>query len=456
VPFRAVLLTILDAGCHARQAPSGHPADTEVGTLTEQKPAGHKVGPVKLTDQEVRRRPAPPPAAGGKPTNRITYDTEVKGFGLRVTSAGARAFVVNYRVGGRERRITIGGFPDWSVQAAREEAKALKRRIDQGEDPMAERLEQRAAPTMNDLADRFEAEHLTKRSAATQRDYGSILRLHIRPELGRMKVADVRHADIDRLHRNIVRRAPYRANRTVAVLGKMLALAVRWEMRADNPARGIERAPEEKRERFLSPAEIGKLAAALTGHPERMSANAIRLLLLTGARRGEVLAARWSEFDLDTGVWTKPSAHTKQRQMHRVPLSAPATALLRELRQQADKEAGRGGDPEFVCIGRDGKPLTDIKRTWAAVCKNAGISGVRIHDLRHTFASVLASGGASLPLIGALLGHTQAQTTHRYSHLLDDPLRVATERVGALVDSAGKAGGEIVSHPAARSDDHRQ
>ena len=418
----------------------------------------------RLTDKAVRTMA--PPSAG----NRIAYDDEVKGFGVRITSAGARAFILNYRAVGRERRITIGSFPDWSVPAAREHAKRLKREVDQGGDPMGDRHADRAAPTVNALADRFEAEHLAKRRASTVTDYQSILRLYIRPQLGMMRVVEVRHSDVEKLHRLIAKTAPYRANRAVAVLSKMLSLAVKWEMRSDNPARGIERAPEERRERFLSPAEIGRLADALTAHAEKASVNAIRLLMLTGARRGETLAAKWTEFDLQAGVWVKPSAHTKTKKSHRVPLSAPALLLLSEMQKAAKPDAvflfpGRAGTPT-----RAPQPVTDIKRVWAAVCRKAGLavqeeratragdvvkdakgkpvlvwqSTVRIHDLRHTYASILASSGLSLPIIGALLGHTQAATTQRYAHLMDDPLRAATERVGAVVSGAGKTMADVV------------
>ncbi len=393
-----------------------------------------------------------PPAAG----NRITYDGEVKGFGVRVTSAGAKAFILNYRAGGRERRITIGSHPDWKVAAARDQAKALKRRIDLGEDPMGDRHADRAAPDMNALADRFIEEHLGKRRAATQSDYKTIIRLYIRPTLGKVRVADVTHADVERLHNRISKAHPYQANRMVAVLGKMLALAVKWQMRTDNPARGIEQAPEHKRERFLTTTEIAKVGAAIAELQEETSANAIRLLLLTGARKGETLKARWSEFDLKEGVWVKPSAHTKTKKVHRIPLSAPARVLLAEMWAKAeekakDKKKSREEPPEFVFEGDPGKSLGDIKRSWATVCRKAGLGNfvdernaagkvekvwkadARVHDLRHTYASVLASHGLSLPIIGQLLGHTQSQTTHRYAHLLDDPLRAATERVGAVV-----------------------
>jgi len=211
----------------------------------------------RLTEKMVKALDAP--ASG----NRIVYDGEVKGFGVRITKAGALAFILNYRAGGRERRYTIGSYPDWAVAGAREKARDLKRRVDNGGDPMGERAEERAAPTVGDLADRFEAEHLTKRRAATSADYRSILKGHIRPRIGKIRVADLRHSDVERMHREIAATAPYRANRAVAVLSKMLSLSVKWEMRSDNPARGIERKPEQKRERFLTPAEIARLAEVL-------------------------------------------------------------------------------------------------------------------------------------------------------------------------------------------------
>jgi integrase len=414
----------------------------------------------RLDTNIVKTLPAP---AGG---NQITYDDEVKGFGVRVTKAGARAFILNYRAAGRERRITIGSFPDWSVSAAREKAKELKREVDNGGDPMGDRHADRAAATVDELADRFVDEHLSKRRDSTVTDYKSILRLYIRPQLGKMRVADLRHSDVEKLHRTIAAKAPYRANRAVAVLSKMLALAVKWEMRADNVARGIEKAPEERRERFLSQAEIDRLASALAAHKEKVSVNAIRLLMLTGARRGETLAAKWTEFYLQTGVWLKPSAHTKTKKVHRVPLSAAALALLAPMRAEADKEVKRGGSAEYVFPGaKPNEPLTEIKRVWLLLCRTAGLavqvpkltpagrpvkdargepvmvwqSTVRIHDLRHTYALILASSGQSLPIIGALLGHTQAATTQRYAHLMDNPLRAATERVGVIIGGAGTA-----------------
>ena len=245
------------------------------------------------------------------------------------------------------------------------------------------------------------------------------------------------------------------------MLFRSFNLSIRWKWRDDNPASGVSRNEEEKRNRFLNKVEIAALARALNEHSEPMSANAIKLLMLTGARRGEVLGATWEMFDLENGVWTKPSAHTKQRKLHRVPLSGPAIQLLWGLKDSGRLKAEAAGEQPsaFVFPGATGKPLTDVKRTWVSVCRKAGLGAevplndtkgkpildrkgnpktefqpnVRIHDIRHSFASILVSAGASLPLIGQMLGHTQVQTTQRYAHLFDDPLRKAAETVGAFM-----------------------
>lgn len=377
----------------------------------------------RLTNALVRA--AEPPERG----QQFVWDTEIKGFALRVTARGAKAFVVDYRARGRQRRITIGSYPDWTVAAAREEAKALKREVDRGGDPMGQRHEETSAPRVRDLWERYESEHLPSKAERTQRDERAIWLKLILPALGTTRISDVSHEDVQALHRQITQKrgTPVRANRTVEVLRKAMNLAIRWGWRMDNPARGIRRNPEDKRTRYLSQEELARLSVALERHPERVSVNAIRFLMLTGARRGEVLNARWDQFDLRAGIWTKPSAHTKQRKEHRVPLSAPALSLLAELRNDADGA--------YVFPGKaENQPLTDLKKTWAAVTRAAEIEDIRVHDLRHTFASILVSRGASLPLIGALLGHTQAATTARYAHLYDEPLREAAELVGAVLE----------------------
>ena len=270
----------------------GHSADT----------GGSQCGSRTSSSSDSRR-----PARG----NKVTYDDAVKGFGIRVTAAGARAFVLNYRrkADGRERRITIGSYPDWGAAAARDEAKRLKREIDGGADPVGELEISRGAPTVADLCARFLEDHLPRVRPATQRDYHQQVSVDILPALGRMKVAAVTHADVDAFHRKISARAPTHANRVLACLSKMFSLSVRWGWRTDNPCKGVERNQESKRHRYLTGAELGRLTEALAELRDQGAANAVRLLLLTGARRGELLAAKWADFDLDAGIWTKPGQH---------------------------------------------------------------------------------------------------------------------------------------------------
>jgi integrase len=383
-----------------------------------------------LSDGMVKRLPAP------EKGSKIHYDPALPGFGIRITAAGARSFVLNYRTAtGRERRITIGGFPSWNTASARKEARRLKRMIDEGGDPLGDVEAERQAPTVNELADRFEIEHLTRRRPGTAADYRAMLLKYIRPALGRLKVADVVFADIDRLHHRITTAGhPRRANTVVAVLSKMFSLAIRWGMRDTNPCRGIERNGEVKRKRYISGDELARLTKAMAAHPDKNAANVIRVLLLTGARRGEVLGMRWADVDLAAGIWSKPGSTTKQKTDHIAPLSALARQLLAEIREG---QTAKRQLPEYVFPGAgESGHVVEIKRAWRTLCKRADITGLRIHDLRHSFASQLASGGASLPLIGALLGHNSPATTARYAHLFQDPQRAAVEKVAAIVVAA--------------------
>jgi integrase len=402
-----------------------------------------------LKDSMVKRLPLP--AAG----SRVTYDSQVKGFGVRVTAAGARSFVLNYVTkAGRERRYTIGAFRDWSTVAARDKARELRRKVDDGGDPLADIEVERSAPTVTELCDRFEAEHLPRKRPGTAADYKRILANHIRPHFGaHTKVADVEFADIDALHRKITKTGhAYRANAVLRVASKMFSLAIRWNMRTANPCKGIERNHEAKRKRYLSGDELVRLTTALAAYPDRQTANIFRLLLLTGARRGEVLSMRWADIDLTAGTWIKPGSTTKQRTDHCVPLSAPTRQLLAEIQEEQKAKSRSKALPTYVFPGNGERGhITTVKKSWASICKAAAISGLRIHDLRHSFASQLASGGASLPLIGQLLGHSNPTTTHRYSHLFDDPQRAATEKVGAIIAAAGKPAKQPVKIKRVRS-----
>jgi integrase len=381
----------------------------------------------RLTDALIKRLPIP--ATG----NAITWDNVVVGLGARVTTAGHRGFVLDYRTrAGRRRRYTIGAFPDWSVVGAREEARRLKRDIDGGGDPLADIEAERGAPTVADLIERFFEEHVSRKRPRTQYDYRNMVECHVRPALSRMKVAEVTFSDVDALHRKITKNGQTtQANRVITMVAKLFALAIRWQMRADNPAKGVERNVEHKRKRYLTPAEQVRLLDAFEAHPDQQAANIFRLCLLTGCRSGEAMAMRWDDVELARGIWTKPGSTTKQKTSHIVPLSAPIKQLLARLRQETSSPW------VFPADSKPGHRVT-VQKSWLAICKSARIAGLRIHDLRHSFASLAVNQGASLPLIGALLGHASPTTTARYAHLFDDPQRAAVEHIGKLITGRGR------------------
>jgi integrase len=264
----------------------------------------------------------------------------------------------------------------------------------------------------------------------------------ILPKLGPQKVAAVGRREIESLHAALQDR-PYQANRVLALLSKMFNLAVQWGWRTDNPVKGIKRYDEGKRDRWLSDEELRRLCAVLDDHPNQRASNAVRLQLLTGARLGEVLNARWADFDLDRGVWTKPSHQTKQKRTEHLPLSAQAVALVASMLEPSEP------DQVYLFPGNvAGEPLRDIKKFWASVMRQAGIGNYRRHDNRHTYASHLVSIGLSLEVVGRLLGHTNPSTTKRYAHLADDPLRAATGRFGDKMAGLRTPPGQTTDTPA--------
>ena len=377
------------------------------------------------------------------------FDTEILGLAAKVQSSGTRTFTLDYRYAGRQRRMTIGRWPEWSVTAARERAKDLRRMIDAGQDPLAAKEELREAPHITDMIDRYIREHLPKLAPVNAGDQISMLRQMLEPAWGNRLVTDITKSDVAKFldfvaegrprpskqkPNNRARKlqghkpTPVRANRVGEVLRKMFTLTVEWGWRADNPAQGFHRRIEQARERFLSPEELVRLAAVLDKAEDQRAAAVIRMCMLTGARVGEARQARFEQFNLDYAIWSKPASTTKQRKIHRVPISQDVVIIIR----QRARVVPNGNPWLFPSDTAIGKPVHDVRRFWVMVQREADLPDVRIHDLRHTFASLLVSGGASLEIIGRLLGHSQMQTTQRYAHLMESPLRAGVDTVASI------------------------
>ena len=377
------------------------------------------------------------------------FDTDVRGLSIRVMPSGERSFVLDYRFAGRQRRMTIGRWPEWSVTAVRDRARELRRLIDAGTDPLDERGALREAPRFKDLIDRYLAEHASTLTPLSASDHKSFLSKLVAPHWGNKLVAEISPQDVASLLNLIAegrarpskakpnnrarklqgrKPTPVRANRIGEVLRKMFNLAIQWGWRTDNPAQGFKKRVETARERFLSHEEIARLADVLDAAEDQRAASIIRLCMLTGARVGEVRQARFEQFNLELGIWSKPAATTKQRKVHRVPISADVAAIVRQRSGSVPR-----GNPWLFPGDVPGQPVKEIRRFWIMVQREADLPGVRIHDLRHTFASLLVSGGASLEMIGKLLGHSQMQTTLRYAHLMDSPLRAGVDAVAGMV-----------------------
>lgn len=357
-----------------------------------------------------------------EPQKRIHFDSYTRGLGVMVYPTGNRSWVYLYSFHGYQRKITIGPVSAWPIAQVREYVNALRRKIDQGVDPMEERLDVQRSPTVEELAREYAAEHLSKLARNTQQLYLQLLELRIIPDLGKRKVIDVTTKDIQKLHDKFAEKVPITANRMVAVIQAMFKHARDW--RSDNPAVGVKLCKETPRERFLTGAELARLGAALD---ETGWSNAIRLMLFTGSRVGETLAAEWKDFDLENGVWTKPASTTKTGRKHRVPLSGPAVLLLQNMKERHD------GPSDRVFVTPYGRPIERLDSVWRRIRREAKIEDVRVHDLRHTYASLLVQQNMSLQVVGKLIGHSQVKTTERYAHLDDRAMRDATELVGKVV-----------------------
>jgi integrase len=407
-------------------------------------------------------------ALEGLKNGEILWDTELRGFGARGRGTGLY-YVLKTRVGGQQRWFTIGkhGAP-WTPDSARKKVLGLLGEIADGNDPSEVREDLKRRISISDLCEIYLKEGCgEKKDTTLATDKGRIER-HIKPLLGKKDARVLKKRDIEQFMRDIadgktatdvktkkrgraiVEGGKGTSSRTVGLLGGIFSFAVDRGILIDNPARGIRRFKDKRVERFLSEDELSRLGSAIASLEAEeaitaFAAAAMRLLLFTGARRGEILAMRWDWVDFERGFIFLPNSKTGKKPVY---LSAPALEILAKLPRIE-------GNPFVICGEAEKKPMADLKRPWARVCKRADISSLRIHDLRHNFASTGAMGGLSLPMIGKLLGHLRTETTARYSHLADDPIRLANERIGqkiaATLNSFSPAAADPVVVPKAKA-----
>ena len=381
------------------------------------------------------------------------WDGELKGFGIKIAKGGRKSYVCKYRVGsGRTaptRRMTIGahGSP-WTVDQARLEARKILGRAANGEDPAKEKQDEKKQITVAQLCDLYlESGVGTKKTSTIATDRGRIER-HIKPLIGRKKVRDVTRADVKRFlqdvangktsvdektglrGRAIVKGGEGTATRTVGLLGGIFSYAFDCGLIEINPVHGVKRFADKKGQRYLSQQELVVLGQSLIDGEERglnlQALAIIKLLIFTGARKGEIEALRWDAVDFEGGYLRFEDSKTGQKA---IPLNAGALEILSKI-PRLD-----GSSFVFPAYRSDGH-YQGTPKVWRIIRGMAGLNDVRMHDLRHSFASIAVSGGASLPIIGALLGHTDSATTQRYAHLHDDPLKAASETVGGKIAAA--------------------
>ncbi|RUO98604.1 site-specific integrase [Hyphomicrobium sp.] len=373
-------------------------------------------------------------------------DVELKGFGAR-RQADAVSYFLLKRINGRLRWMTIGlhGSP-WTAESARKEAHRLLGSIASGGDPATLKQERLENPSFTEASEQFMADHGAKLKAGSRVKYEILLRLYLRPAFGVRRLMDIKRADVLRFHSKLADK-PATANYCVAILSKIMSWAEELGYRPEhsNPCFAIDKFRENKRQRYLSKDEFARLGLVLTKVAAESLESlyvvaAIRLLMFTGARVGEILTLKWSYVDLERKVLLLPDSKTGQKS---IALNNASVELLTSLPRVK-------GNP-FVIVGRyDRKYLVNIQKPWRRIRATAEIEDVRLHDLRHSFASAAAAAGGSLPMIGKLLGHKHPSTTARYVHLVEDATQALNQKTGENIAFAidGKAPEQLAQDPA--------
>lgn len=386
---------------------------------------------MKLTETRIR-------GLEPRPKQYIVFDDSLPGFGVRIGATGAKSYVIRYRVGGgrngRQRRMVLAKCEMLSLESARNQARALLNDVRNGGDPIGQKMDFRNAPICKDLFGRFMDEHvIPRRAEKTSREYQLLIENHLVPAIGKLKVRDVDQTDIEALHRQL-KPTPFLANRVVAVASKAFALAENWKLRDanSNPCRSIERYKEESRDRYFTVDEMGRIGSTLsdleasgTGHNPG-SILAIRLAALLGLRIGEVLSIEWENLDFETGTLTLPKTKTGRR-----VLKLPSAALA--VLTTAPKIS------RFAIPGKNlEQPLNykTVHKVWAKVRDLANVKNARIHDLRHTFATMAAASGAEAHVVRDLIGHKTMQMANLYVGRMNEPVFAAREKVAGQIGDA--------------------
>jgi len=366
-------------------------------------------------------------AVNGK--DAVFWDRELPGFGLRVYPSGVKVYVIQVRSQGRSLRLSLGRHGDIAPDQARKDATRIIARIKAGLPPVETQPE--APPTVADLAERYQREYVAMHCKPnTVKHYGLMLQKHIVPRVGKLRVSEVERKDILKFQFELSD-MPTVSNRCVDILVKMFNLAELWEMRPPgrNPCKSVRRYKvDPRKERFLTPEELARLGRTLDiapakGLASRHAAAAIRLLVLTGCRRNEIMGLAWDDLDFEAGEMRLSDSKTGARFVPMPPAAAEVLAALPRI----------PGNPWVFPGRKKGTHQVNINDSWDRVRSHAGLDDVRLHDLRHTFASRALAIGEGLPMIGKLLGHTQVNTTARYAHLARESVRASTAKVAESI-----------------------
>lgn len=362
----------------------------------------------------------------------LLWGRDLSGFGVRVKASGAKAFILSYRNKyGQQRRYTIGKVGVFTVEEARKEARLMLADVARGADPAAARRSTREVPTIEEFAEQYMRDYARQHKAPSTVETDEInLRRHILPNLGRRSANEIEFADAQKLHQNMAH-TPGAANRTLALLSHMMTIASEWGLRPEglNPCRKVRPYKLKTHRRYLSGDELSRLGGALKdaeteGTMLPSAVQAVRLLLLTGCRLGEVLSLKWAFVDFENGWLNLPTSKTGPKIVH---LNSAAIDVLLGC---------VGMDETWVLPGRrDGKPMSDLKKPWTRLKETAGIEDVRIHDLRHSYGSIGAAMNLGAPILKEILGHTDIRTTSKYMHLGSDPIKAGNEAIGSLIAS---------------------